>query len=212
MTPQRAQGRRPTPRETARDAFREGLREAAEREFARAGFHATKMTDIAQAAGVAVGTLYNYFGSKEEIFREIFVARSCDLHARLAPALSAPSPIERLSEVVRTSFEYMDRHGALFAMFVERGGQAEYDLQRLGGDVCEAEYQRFLRILLELVQAAQEAKELRRDVSAAAMVATLSGAMNGATYAWLKRRRRGRLSAAADELLTLFLSGARGTS
>ena len=42
-----------------------------------------------------------------------------------------------------------------------------------------------------------------------AMVAALSGAMNGATYAWLKKKRRGRLSAAADDLLTLFLDGAR---
>ncbi len=209
MSSKRAQSARPTPRETARDAFRISLRQAAERVFVRSGFQAAKMTDIAAAAGVAVGTLYNYFDSKEEIFAEIFVAHSRELHARLRPALSAESPVERLASIVRTCLEYMDRHGALFAMFVERGGMAEYDLQRLGGEVCEAEYARFLRVLGEATQAAMAAGELRSDIPAATMVATLSGAMNGATYAWLKRRRRGRLSAVADDLLKLFLSGAR---
>jgi AcrR family transcriptional regulator len=209
MSPQRAQSARRTPRETARDAFRTSVREAAERVFVRSGFQAAKMTDIAAAAGVAVGTLYNYFDSKEEIFVEIFAAHSRELHARLTPVLSAGSPSERLGNIVRTCLEYMDRHGALFAMFVERGGTAEYDLERLGGAVCAAEYTRFLRVLGDAMQAAVAAGELRRDIPAATMVATLSGAMNGATYAWLKRRRRGRLSAVTDDLLKLFLSGAR---
>jgi hypothetical protein len=114
--------------------------------------------------------------------------------------------------VVRAALEYLDRYGALFAMFVERGGQAEYDIQRLGGEVCEAEYERFLAILQKILQGAIDAGALRSDVPAVAMVAALSGAMNGVTYTWLKRRRRGRLVAAADDLLKLFLSGARVTS
>jgi AcrR family transcriptional regulator len=209
MTPQRPQTARRSPRETARDAFRAGLREAAERVFVRSGFQAAKMTEIAAAAGVAVGTLYNYFDSKDEIFAEIFVAHSRDLHAQLQPALAAAAPIDRLRAVVRTCFEYMDRHGALFALFVERGGVGEHDLERLGGQVCEAEYARFLRLLDAVIVAAVDAGELRRDVPAATLAAALSGAMNGVSYAWLKRRRRGRLRAAADDLLEVFLSGAR---
>jgi AcrR family transcriptional regulator len=209
MSPQRVQNARRTPRETARDAFRNSLREAAERVFVRSGFLTAKMTDIAAAAGVAVGTLYNYFDSKEEIFAEIFLVRSRELHDRLQPVLATPDPLARLELTVRTCFEYMDRHGALFALFVERGGTAEYDVQRLGGDVCEAEYTRFLRLLSDVVQAAVAAGELRRDVPVATIVAMLSGAMNGAVYAWLKRRRRGRVSAVADDLMKLFLCGAR---
>src|SRR5262245_32054508 len=122
MCAQRSHSRRRSPRETARDAFRASLRAAAEQVFSRAGFHATKMSDIAYAAGVAVGTLYNYFGSKEEIFQEIFVERSRDFHAQLEPALQERSPSAQLARVVHTSLDYIDRHGALFAMFVERGG------------------------------------------------------------------------------------------
>jgi len=196
------------PRDTARRAFREGIREAAEQVFVRAGFHATKMADIARAAGVAVGTLYNYFDSKEVIFEEIMAARGEDFRASLEPALQMRSPLERLDAVVRSVFTYLEQNGALFAILVERGGIAEYDLERLGGDCAERDYQGFLDTLGGVIRAGVEAGQLRRDVPVSAMVAALSGAMNGATYAWLKKKRRGRLSAAADDVLTLFLAGA----
>ena len=190
-------------------AFRATLRDAAEQVFVRSGFHATKMADIAKAAGVAVGTLYNYFESKEVIFEEILATRGAEFRATLEPTLQIRSPIERLTAVVHSALEYMDQHSALFAILVERGGIAEYDLQRLGGDLTEREYVGFLGQLGDCLRAAVQAGELRRDVAVPMMVAALSGAMNGATYAWLKRKRRGRLSAAADDLLTLFLAGAR---
>lgn len=175
----------------------------------RAGFQATKMAEIARAAGVAVGTLYNYFESKEVIFEEILAERGADFRASLEPALRIRSPLERLAAVVHSSLEYLEQHAALFAILVERGGVAEYDLERLGGDCAERDYVQFLDTLSGVVRAAVEAGELRRDIPVPTMVAALSGAMNGATYAWLKRKRRGRLSAVADDLLTLFLAGAR---
>jgi AcrR family transcriptional regulator len=197
------------PRDTARRAFRDGIREAAEGVFVRSGFAATKMADIARASGVAVGTLYNYFDSKELIFEEIMSCRGEEFRAHLESALQIRSPLERLENLVRRTLEYLEQHGALFAILVERGGVAEYDLERLGGEHTERDYLRFLDTLGSVVRAAVEAEQLRRDVPVSAMVAALSGAMNGATYAWLKKKRRGRLSAAADDLLTLFLDGAR---
>jgi AcrR family transcriptional regulator len=196
-------------RESARQAFRAELRDAAERVFVRAGFQATKMADIAREAGVAVGTLYNYFESKEVIFEEILASRGGELLANLTPTLQIRSPLERLTALVRAALDFIDAHSALFAMIVERGGIAEYDLQRLGGDLTERQYLYFLEQLGDCLRAAVQARELRRDIAVPTMVAALSGAMNGATYAWMKRKRRGRLSAVADDLVSLFLAGAR---
>jgi AcrR family transcriptional regulator len=196
-------------RETARLAFRASLRDAAEQVFARGGFQATKMADIAREAGVAVGTLYNYFESKEVIFEEILGTRAAEFLAKLEPTLEIRSPLERLRAIVFGALEYIDEHSAMFAILVERGGVAEYDLQRLGGDLTERQYESFLGQLGDCLRSAVQARELRRDIAVPTMVAALSGAMNGATYAWLKRKRRGRLSAVADDLVTLFLAGAR---
>ena len=42
--------------------------------FVRQGYHGTSMRQIAQAAGIALGGLYNHFDGKEDVFREVFVA------------------------------------------------------------------------------------------------------------------------------------------
>jgi AcrR family transcriptional regulator len=199
------------PQQAAREAFRADLRLAAERVFADKGFVATKMIDVAREAGVAVGTLYNYFPSKETIFEELCATRSADFHARLLETGKGEPPLARLQLLVRSVLDYIDEHGALFAVFVERGGTAEYDIERIGGSATERSHERFLRLLESTIAAAVEARQLRSDVPVASMASLLSGALNGATYAWLKRRRRGRLSDAADDLISLFLHGARRT-
>src|SRR5689334_23222469 len=69
---------RESAREGARGAFRDAIVAAAERVFARSGFYPTKMAEIAREAGVGVGTLYNYFESKEVIFAEIMLVRQAE--------------------------------------------------------------------------------------------------------------------------------------
>ena len=57
--------------QAARDEVRRRLLEAAARDFAERGFEATNIDQVAVAAGVAKGTIYNYFRSKEELFGEV---------------------------------------------------------------------------------------------------------------------------------------------
>ena len=58
-------------REESRAVYRQAILEAAMRVFGSTGFRDAKIADIATEAGVATGTLYNYFSSKEEIFQSI---------------------------------------------------------------------------------------------------------------------------------------------
>jgi AcrR family transcriptional regulator len=58
--------------EEARTARRDQIIAAAAGCFARAGYHATTMADIAEAAGVSKGTPYLYFPSKEALFIALY--------------------------------------------------------------------------------------------------------------------------------------------
>src|SRR5262249_31477118 len=51
---------------------RRNILDAAVRVFARQGFHSTRVSDIADEAGVAYGLVYHYFDSKEEVLNELF--------------------------------------------------------------------------------------------------------------------------------------------
>jgi len=60
--------------QTAADK-RRSILDAAVRVFARQGFHACRVADIADEAGVAYGLVYHYFGSKDEILDTLFLER-----------------------------------------------------------------------------------------------------------------------------------------
>src|SRR4051812_39616639 len=85
-----------------RAAKRERLLDAAERVFAHRGFFAAKVADIAREAGVADGTIYLYFKSKDDVLISLFESRIVRVNATLAAAVaSAERPRDQLVAFVR---------------------------------------------------------------------------------------------------------------
>lgn len=199
---------RASPREEARGAYREAILKAAEAVFARSGFYAARMADFAKEAGVGVGTLYNYFDNKDVILAEILDALHVEFMSRLRSASEVSDPVERLRLIVARALESLEEHGALYAIFSERGAVGECDVERLVGPKVTLRYDEFLELLEETVRDAVRAKKIRSDVEPRLVVAALTGGMNGAMYTWLKRGRRGRLARLSEQLFRLFLEGA----
>lgn len=81
------------------------IRDAAIRVFARKGFHATRAEEIAEEAGIAVGTIYNYFESKAQILLSVF-EREFDEEVGLYESLtkSGMSVQDRFREILRAHF------------------------------------------------------------------------------------------------------------
>ena len=80
--------------------------DAAVRVFARQGFHATRVSDIADEAGVAYGLVYHYFKSKDEVLNELFIERWSLLLAAIEEAdKTGDSPREKLGAVARFIFD-----------------------------------------------------------------------------------------------------------
>jgi TetR/AcrR family transcriptional regulator, fatty acid metabolism regulator protein len=74
--------------------------DAAIRVFARQGFHRTRVSDIADEAGVAYGLVYHYFKSKDQVLNELFTERWSLLLAAIEEAdREQPSPHEKLAAV-----------------------------------------------------------------------------------------------------------------
>ena len=79
---------------------RRQILDAAVRVFARQGFHATRVADIADEAGVAYGLVYHYFRSKDDVLNELFTERWSLLLAAIEEADRAGGPHrERLAAV-----------------------------------------------------------------------------------------------------------------
>jgi TetR/AcrR family fatty acid metabolism transcriptional regulator len=90
---------------TARNGIdkRRTILDAAVRVFARQGFHACRVSDIADEAGVAYGLVYHYFDSKEEVLNTLFLERWDVMLALIRDVDGRPiPPRDKLHEI--TSF------------------------------------------------------------------------------------------------------------
>lgn len=76
---------------------REALLIAAREVFERDGFLNARITDIAQGAGVAHGTFYTYFDSKESAFREVILNLQTELLGVGQPAEGSDNPTEAIA-------------------------------------------------------------------------------------------------------------------
>lgn len=93
-----------------RDDSRARILRAALRLFARHGYDRTSIAMIASAAGISQGLLYNYFAGKKALLRAIFEASMRDVEESFALAEAAPSPAERMQQLVRGAFTILRRN------------------------------------------------------------------------------------------------------
>lgn len=92
---------------------------AARRLMEQKGMEALTMEEIAQAAGVAKGTIYHYFQSKDELIRallsQVGEAMALDLEGILA---KPDPPAEKLRQVVTLLFKYVGQESLLFPFYL----------------------------------------------------------------------------------------------
>ena len=93
-----------------REASRHRILQTALRLFARHGYAGTSIRMIAEAAGIAVGLLYNYFPAKTDVLTALFDQSVRDVQASFAMAESAKTPVERIERLVRGAFEILQRN------------------------------------------------------------------------------------------------------
>jgi AcrR family transcriptional regulator len=139
------------------DAARNRVRilEAAEAVFAREGLTAS-MGDIAEAAGVGVGTLYRRFESKSALVDAIFRHRLDDLESLVDQARTQPSAWEGLTAVLRLYVAALTRNRAVLELATEATEPAVSLLQ-----------ERIVPALTDLVERAKGEGALREDFAAA---------------------------------------------
>lgn len=90
-----------------REESRERILESALALFARLGYERATIREIAREAGVSQGLMYNYFRSKQDLLRAIFLRNLRDVEESFAQALPNASPEERLESMVRGSFQVL---------------------------------------------------------------------------------------------------------
>ncbi|TML21410.1 MAG: TetR/AcrR family transcriptional regulator [Actinobacteria bacterium] len=148
-----------TARSIAREDKRRRLLEAAVRVFARAGYHGSRVGDIAEEAGVAHGLLYHYFSSKEEVLRTIFRENWGELLERFRAVEGSDEPAdEKLEGIAKILLRTWRNDPDLVTVMVREVARSRH-LQEEVGAVREA-----FAIVQRIVEQGQEEGLFRSEL------------------------------------------------
>jgi TetR/AcrR family fatty acid metabolism transcriptional regulator len=191
------------PRAAAGDK-REAILRAATKVFAHNGYFNSKVADIAREAGVADGTVYLYFKSKEEILRSIFDRNTTEAIAEGREELSKiEDPREKLRRIARHHLERLGADRDLAVVFqVELRGTTKFMEEFSAAGLAN-----YLGLIREIFEEGQRAGLFRRELNAKLAAKILFGALDEMATNWILSRRRYKLAPMADEVIDIFFCG-----
>ncbi|GAA5049291.1 TetR/AcrR family transcriptional regulator [Thermocatellispora tengchongensis] len=188
-------------------ARRQQILDAAVRVFARRGFAASRIEDVAAEAGIAKGSVYMYFGSREEILRAAFEALASAMDRLLEGALSGTGPaLARLDALIRDVLASIAAAPDLARVLLDLWGSGR-DGDGLPLDMAET-YGRYRAAVAALLAQAAAEGEARPGVGEAEAT-VIVGAIEGCVLQWLIDPRV-PIGELAEPLAAVCLHGVRG--
>jgi TetR/AcrR family transcriptional regulator, fatty acid metabolism regulator protein len=178
--------------------------DAAIRVFARSGYYNSRVSDIAREAGIASGTIYLYFKTKDEILVTLFRDRMASwVETVRAEIAGEPDAVAQLRRLVALHFSVLEQNPELAEVVQVELRQG----QKFFRGASAHEVSSYFALIQSVLEAGMAAGQIRADVPAKVATKMLFGAMDQMATSWVLGKRGYRLTEAADAVATIFLRG-----
>jgi AcrR family transcriptional regulator len=161
---------------------RRQILDAAIRVFARQGFHSTRVSDIADEAGVAYGLVYHYFKSKDEVLNELFSERWSLLLSAIEESdhegISPRAKLEAVAGFIVDSYRHDPELMKVIIVEVTRAANSF-------GRTHLTEIRRAYDSIAKIVADGQEAGVFRRDIDPTFASMSFYGAVEQLLSGWI---------------------------
>jgi len=185
---------------------REAILRAAVKVFASKGFFNSKVADIAREAGIADGTVYLYFKSKDEILHSVFDRAMDEFIAEGKREIAGIiEPDKRLQKIARLHLERLSADRDLAIVFqVELRGSTKFMEEFSASGFAE-----YLDIIRQTIADGQRQGVFRQDLKPIVCAKILYGALDEMVTNWILSKKSYPLAPMADEVLKVFFNGTK---
>jgi TetR/AcrR family transcriptional regulator, fatty acid metabolism regulator protein len=178
--------------------------EAAIRVFARNGYYNSRVSDIAREAGIASGTIYLYFRTKEEILVTLFREKMAAFVAHLRREIAGETdPVAKIRRLVELHFTVLEESPALAEVVQVELRQGHKFFRGASAHEVSAYFELIGSVLEEGVAAGR----FHADLPVKVATKVLFGAMDQMATSWVLGKRGYRLVETAEAVATIFLKG-----
>jgi TetR/AcrR family fatty acid metabolism transcriptional regulator len=203
-------GERPPVSVTSKAAKRQCILNAAVVEIARHGYFGTTVAMIAGRAGVADGTIYLYFKSKEAILVAIFeraMQRFDDAVRPIVAQAGAPAE-EKLRRLVGLHLSLLGEDRDLAVIFQVEFRHTLHILELLS----RSGMRNYLGLIVQVIEQGKREGTFRPDVDPVFAAKAVFGVLDEMATDWVLSRKNVRLAAREEAVSTLLLGGLRAST
>jgi TetR/AcrR family transcriptional regulator, fatty acid metabolism regulator protein len=178
--------------------------DAAIRVFARTGYYNSRVSDIAREAGIASGTIYLYFKTKEEILVTLFREKMAGFVAHQRHEMAGqPDPVVKIRRLVGVHFSVLEQNPELAEVVQVELRQGNKFFRGASAHEVSAYFELIGSVLEEGVAAGC----FRSDLPVKVATKVLFGAMDQMATSWVLGKRGYCLADTSEEVATIFLKG-----
>lgn len=167
---------------------RQRILDAAAHVLSRRGYAGTRLTDVAEVAGVQAPAIYYYFPSREDLIEEVMWSGIAHMTEHVQAQLDAlppeASPMDRIEAAVESHLRYQLDISDYTTAAIRNAGQIPEKIRLR----YTTEANKYGDVWRKLVQDAQDAGELRPELDPRAARMLVLGALNWAAEWWNPRR------------------------
>jgi TetR/AcrR family transcriptional regulator len=159
----KAPSRREERRLRQQDVSRTQLLDAAEEVFGRKGFHETTLKEVAELAEFSVGSVYSFFDSKDDLFRQIFLRRGAEFMPGMHAVLDdvGAEPVAQLHALIDFQIGFFRSHPHFGRLYLRYSNATMQSADREIDVAMRERYDEAMRLQATLVERGQRAGAFR---------------------------------------------------
>ena len=163
--------------------------EAAIHVFATKGYHKATMSDIAEEAQYAVGTIYLYFKDKQTLYLTLIEKKAQELISTVKEKVSQVKDTgEKIKVLVKEQLLYFEENEDFFRIyFSERDGLRWTIKDKISRSAIN-KFMKYLDFIAELIRQEQRKGFIKKQLDAKKIAYLLASMMNATVFPWLRDR------------------------
>lgn len=136
---------------------------AAEKLFGEKGFHGATMVDLAKISEFSVGTLYNFFKTKEEVYYTLLIEKLDLFHSRLdAEVDQHPPGLAQILALIGASVKFFQENQDFFRIFIQERSTVELSVGAAAGKELRKRYLAYIDFVAKVMTKAIEKEDIQK--------------------------------------------------
>ena len=187
---------------------REEILKAAESAFAQKGFHNSTVAEIAKESEFAIGTIYQFFKNKEELYYIMMIEKFDLLYSTLLNGVGKNIKCsEKLLCLVEIVLAFIEGNVDFFKVFTWELNVLNSNMNNRLKDQLVAKHFAYIKLISDTIKEGFQEGVLKKG-NADDLSTALVGMMNIFSFNWIYNQRQDSLKTKAPIIVNLFLNGA----